>query len=79
MSIAPVWLLFVPAVLTALLGLFRKSAAPLACLLSALCTLAGVLAGLVLGCSLEDLIPPLLAVCAASMAAMPRNRGEGDS
>ncbi len=46
-------------------------------LLSAMCTAAGVLTGLVLGQSLRELLSPVLMVCAASMAALLYGRGDG--
>lgn len=46
-------------------------------LLSAVCTAAGVLAGLVLGRTLSELLSPVLAVCAVSMAAILYGKGDG--
>ncbi len=46
-------------------------------LLSAVCTAAGVLAGLVLGWTLRELLLPVLLVYAVSMAALLYGKGDG--
>lgn len=48
---------------------------PLWALLAAACTGVGVLAGLALGWGLDELLVPVLAVCAAAMAALRFGRG----
>lgn len=62
------------AVFAALCGLLRRGR-PLWALLAALCTGAGLLAGLALGKGLDALLTPLLAVCAVSMAALLWGKG----
>lgn len=57
------------ALFAALCGL-RRRGRPLWALLAAVCTELGLLAGLVLGSSLSELLPPLLIVCAVSMVAL---------
>lgn len=57
------------AVCAALCGARRRTR-PLWALLAAVCTAAGVLAGLVQGLSLNQLLLPLLAVCAVSMTVL---------
>ena len=47
-------------------------------LLSAVCVVCGVLAGLTSGWTLSDLLTPVLAVCAAAMTALPWGRGGGE-
>lgn len=46
-------------------------------LLSAVCTAAGILAGLVLGRTLSELLSPVLLVCAVSIAALLYGKGGG--
>lgn len=58
-----------------LCGLLRKGR-PLWAFLAEACMAAGVLAGLALGMALDALLPPVLAVCAASMAVLRHRRGE---
>ena len=70
--------LFSGAVLSALLSGFFRGTRPLWALLSAVCVVCGVLAGLALGAALEDLLTPALAVCAAAMAALLFGRGGGE-
>lgn len=71
------WVLFgCGAVSAALCGLLRRGR-PLWALLAAVCTAAGVLAGLALGAALSELLFPLLAVCAVSMAALLYGKGGG--
>lgn len=64
------------ALFAALCGLLRQSR-PLWALLAAVCTGAGVLAGLALGAALNELLTPLLLICAVSMAALLFGRGRG--
>lgn len=64
------------ALFAALCGL-RRRGRPLWALLAAVCTALGLLAGLVLGSSLSELLPPLLVLCAVSMAALLWGRGSG--
>ena len=72
-----VFCLFGGAALSAALsGLFRKTR-PLWALLSAVCMVCGVLAGLALGRTPGDLLTPALAVCAAAMASLLLGRGGG--
>ena len=71
------WALFgCGAVFAALCGLLRRGR-PLWALLAAVCTGSGVLGGLALGMALGELLPPLLAVCAVSMAAVLYGKGGG--
>ena len=69
--------LFSGAVLSALLSGFLRKTRPLWTLLSAVCTVIAVLSGLALGTALKDLLTPVLAVCAAAMAARVFGRGGG--
>ena len=69
--------LFSGAVLSALLSGFLRSARPLWALLSAVCAAAAVLSGLALGMALSDLLTPVLALCAAAMAALLFGKGGG--
>lgn len=62
--------------LALLCGLLPKGR-PLWALLAAACTAAGVLTGLALGWGLDGLLSPVLAVCAAAMAALRFGRGRG--
>ena len=64
------------AVFAALCG-WLKRCRPLWALLAAVCTLMGVLAGLVLGSELGELLSPLLLVCAVRMAALLYGKGGG--
>lgn len=65
------------ALLAALCGVHRRGR-PLWALLAAVCTAAGVLAGLVQGLALNQLLLPLLAVCAVSMAGLLYGKGGGE-
>ena len=76
-GIMPLCLFFGAVLLAALSGLLRGTR-PLWALLSAVCVVVGVLAGLALGQTLEDLLTPMLAVCAASMAALVFGKGGGE-
>lgn len=60
--------------LALLCGLSPKGR-PLWALLAAACTGLGVLSGLALGWGLDGLLAPVLAVCAAAMAALRFGRG----
>ena len=62
----------------AALGAALKKGRSLWALLAAVCVAAGVLAGLALGQTPGELLTPVLAVCAAAMAALPRERGGGE-
>lgn len=62
------------AICAALCG-FLQWGRSLWALLSAVCTAAGVLSGLALGWGLDRLLAPVLAVCAAAMAALRFGRG----
>lgn len=64
------------AVFAALCGVLRRGR-PLWALLAAVCTAAGVLAGLVQGLTLNQLLLPLLAVCAVSMTGLLYGKGGG--
>lgn len=64
------------AVFAALCGLLRRGR-PLWALLAAVCMGLGLLAGLALGRGLDELLSPVLAVCAVSMAARLFGRGDG--
>lgn len=64
------------AVFAALTALLRKRR-PLWALLAAVCTAAGVLAGLALGWTLRGLLSPMLLVCVVSMAALLLGKGDG--
>lgn len=63
------------AVFAALCGLLKRGR-PVWALLAAVCTLSGVLSGLALGAALRELLTPLLAVCAMSMAALIYRKGD---
>ena len=69
--------LFAGAVLSALLGGFLSGARSLWALLSAVCAVVAVLSGLALGMTLEELLTPVLLLCAASMAALLVGKGGG--
>lgn len=64
-------------VFAALCGLLRRGR-PAWALLAAVCTGSGMLSGLALGAALRELLLPLLAVCAVSMAALLYGKG-GDA
>ena len=70
--------LFGGAALFAALGGFLRKTRPLWTLLAAVCVVIGVLAGLAMGRTLDDLLTPVLAVCAAAMAAPLLGRGGGE-
>ena len=71
------WFLFgAGAVFAALCGRLKRGR-PLWAFLAAVCTLTGVLAGLALGLALSELLTPVLAVCAVSMAALLYRKGGG--
>lgn len=63
------------AVFAALCRLLKRGR-PVWALLAAVCTLSGVLSGLALGAALRELLTPLLAVCAMSMAALIYRKGD---
>ena len=67
--------LFSGAVLSALLSGFLYKTRSLWVLLSAVCVVAAVLSGLALGMTLGELLTPVLAVCAAAMAALLLGKG----
>ena len=69
--------LFSGAVLFALLSGFLRGTRSLWALLSAVCVVIAVLSGLALGMTLEELLTPVLAVCAAAMAALVFGKGGG--
>ena len=69
--------LFSGAVLFALLSGFFRGPRTLWALLSAVCVVIAVLSGLALGMTLEELLTPVLAVCAAAMAALVFGKGGG--
>ena len=69
--------LFSGAVLFALLSGFLHRTRPLWALISAVCVVIAVLSGLALGMTLEELLTPVLAVCAAAMAALVFGKGGG--
>lgn len=62
------------AVLAALCGLLKRGR-PLWALLAAVYTALGVLVGLMLGSSLNELLSPVLLVCAVSMAVFLHGKG----
>lgn len=64
------------AVFAGLCGLLRRGR-PLWALLAAVCTVLGMLSGLTLGSGLGELLSPLLAVCAVSMAALLCGKEDG--
>ena len=70
--------LFVGAVLFALLSWFFYRTRSLWALLSAVCVVIAVLSGLALRMTLEDLLTPVLVVCAAAMAALAFGKGGGE-
>ena len=69
--------LFAGAVLSALLSGFLRGTRSLWALLSAVCVVTAVLSGLALGWTLDELLTPVLVVCAAAMAALLLGRGGG--
>ena len=69
--------LFVAAFLSALFSGYLNRIRPLWALLSAVCVVIAVLSGLALGMTLEELLTPVLAVCAAAMAALVFGKGGG--
>ena len=77
MSDIAVFCLFGGAVLFAALSGLLRGTRPLWALLSAVCVVCGVLAGLALGRTLDGLLTPVLAVCAAAMAALILGKGGG--
>lgn len=76
MDCLPLCLLAAGAVSAALCGLLRRGQ-PLWALLAAVCTLAGTLVGLAEGKTMNELLSPMLAVCAVSMAALLYGKGNG--
>lgn len=70
--------LFAGAVLFALLSGFLRGTRPLWALLSAVCVVIAVLSGLALGQTLDELLPPVLTVCAAAMASLLFGKGGGE-
>ena len=65
-----------PASLLTLLAGFLGRGRSVLTLVAALCAGAGLLSGLALGWTLEDLLPPLALTCAAALAALCFGRGE---
>lgn len=70
--------LFGGGTIFAALGAVLKKGSFLWALLAAACVVIGVLAGLALGQTLEELLTPVLAVCAAAMAALVFGKGGGE-
>ena len=70
--------LFAGAVLSALLSGFLRGTRALWALLSAVCVVIAVLSGLALGMTLEELLTPVLMLCAAAMAALLFGKGGGE-
>ena len=70
--------LFAGAVLFALLSGYLSKTRALWALLSAVCVVIAVLGGLALGMTLEELLTPVLAVCAAAMTALLFGKGGGE-
>lgn len=70
--------LFGGGTIFAALGAVLKKGSFLWILLAAVCVVCGVLSGLALGWTLDDLLAPVLAVCAAAMAALLLGRGGGE-
>ena len=70
--------LFVGAFLSALLSGYPGRTRSLWALLSAVCAVIAVLSGLALGMTLGELLTPVLAVCAAAMAALLFGKGGGE-
>lgn len=69
--------LFAGAVLFALISGYLSKTKALWALLSALCVVLAVLSGLALGMTLDELLTPVLAMCAAAMAALVFGKGGG--
>lgn len=69
--------LFGGAAVFAAMTVFWKKGRSLWALPAAVCVASGVLAGLVLGQTLPELLTPVLAVCAVAMAALLWGRGGG--
>ena len=67
--------LFAGAVLSALFSGFLRGTRSLWALLSAVCVVIAVLSGLALGMTLDELLTPVLAVCAVAMAALLFGKG----
>ena len=67
--------LFAGAMLSALLSGFLRGTRSLWALLSAACVVIAVLSGLALGMTLDELLTPVLAVCAAARAALLLGKG----
>ena len=67
--------LFAGAMLSALLSGFLRGTRSLWALLSAVCVVIAALSGLALGMTLDELLTPVLAVCAAAMAALLLGKG----
>lgn len=76
MDISMLFLFGAGTVFAALCGQLKRCR-PLWAFLAAVCTLAGVLAGLTLGLALSELLTPVLLVCAVSMAALLYGKGDG--
>lgn len=72
----PLCLFGAGALFAALCGPLKRGR-PLWALLAAVCTQAGLLAGLVQGAALSELLTPVLLVCAVSMAALLYGKGGG--
>lgn len=70
--------LFAGAVLFAVLSGSLRRSRPLWALLSAVCVVIAVLSGLALGIALDELLTPVLTVCAAAMAALLFGKGGGE-
>lgn len=79
MSDITIFCLFGGAVLFAALSGFLRGTRPLWALLSAVCVVVAVLSGLALGMTLEELLTPVLLVCAVSMAALLWGKGGSES
>ncbi len=73
-----IFCLFGGAVLFAVLSGILKRWRPLWALSAAVCIVFGVLTGLTLGWTPDRLLPPLLVVCAAAMAALFLGKGGGE-
>lgn len=68
---------FLGGAVLSLLGTWR-SGRTLFRLLAAICVVAGILAGLLIGMTLEALLPPVLLVFAAAFIARRHGRGDKD-
>ena len=75
MSDTAVLCLFGGAVLSALLSGFLYRTRSLWTLFGAICTVCGVLTGLALGWTLDNLLAPVLIVCATAVAALLFGKG----